>query len=156
MSSVISNRVKALSESQSLKMSQRCAQLRAEGYDVVGLTLGEPDAAPPVQIIEAVQKAMHEYAFSHYGPVAGLLSLREAICRKLLNDNQLCYTADEVLVSAGAKHSIFNVILSLVNPGDEVIIPYPSWVSYREIVRSAGGVAVPMAKQFTFTLKIGL
>ncbi|MBR1807895.1 MAG: pyridoxal phosphate-dependent aminotransferase [Paludibacteraceae bacterium] len=142
MSSVISNRVNALSESQSLKMSQRCAQLRAEGYDVVGLTLGEPDAAPPVQIVEAVEKAMGEYAYSHYGPVAGMLSLRNAVCRKLQVENGLNYAPDEVVVTVGAKHAICNVILSLVNPGDEVIIPMPYWVSYSEMVKLAEGTNV--------------
>ena len=139
MQSIISNRVQALSESQSLKMSQRCAQLRAEGYDVVGLTLGEPDAAPPVQIVKAVEDATREYAFSHYGPVAGMLSLRNAICQKLQQENDLHYTTDEVVVTVGAKHAICNVILSLVNPGDEVIIPMPYWVSYSEMVKLAEG-----------------
>lgn len=142
MSSIISNRVQSLSESQSLKMSQLCAQLRAEGHDVISLTLGEPDATPPPVVNEAVTKALSEYAYSHYGPVAGMLSLRKAISRKLEQENQLNYQPEQIVVSVGAKQAIFNVILSLINPGDEVVIPTPCWVSYSEMVTLAEGKCV--------------
>lgn len=137
----ISNRIKSLSESQSLAMAQRCAQLRAEGVDVIGLTLGEPDFNTPDHIKEAaVQAVVNNY--SHYAPVPGIPSLREAVSRKLLMENHLSYTPDEIIISVGAKQAICNAVLSLVNPGDEVILPTPCWVSYSEMVRLAEGVNV--------------
>ena len=142
MTPFLSNRVQSLSESQSLKMSQLCAQLRAEGHDVIGLTLGEPDATPPPVVSEAVAKALSDYASSHYGPVAGMLSLRKAVCRKLQNENSLTYAPEEIVVTVGAKQAIFNAILALINPGDEVILPTPCWVSYSEMVKLAEGKCV--------------
>lgn len=139
MAGIISGRVQSLAESASLKMSQICAQLRAEGHDVISLTLGEPDAAPPKEIIPAIERALTEYTYSHYGPVAGMLSLRKEICKKLKSENGLDYTPDQIMVTVGAKPAITDVILSLIDPDDEVVIPTPCWVSYGEMVKLAEG-----------------
>ncbi len=138
---MLSNRINQLSESETLAMSRKCRELKAIGKNVINLSLGEPDFNTPDYIKNAAKKAIDEN-FTFYSPVAGYADLREAICKKLKRDNNLDYTCDQIVVSTGAKQSIANVVLSLVNPGEEVILPAPYWVSYKEIVKVAEGKAV--------------
>ena len=138
---MISNRIKNLSPSATLAMSQKSAELKAAGVDVINMSVGEPDFDTPEFIKEAAKKAIDEN-FSRYTPVAGYLSLRKAICNKLKKENNLEYTPDQIVVGNGAKQELANVILSLINPGDEVIIPTPAWVSYVEMVKLAEGKSV--------------
>lgn len=134
--SIISKHIASLAESQSLAMARRVNQLRQQGVDVISMTLGEPDFDTPMHIKQAAQQAITDN-YSHYGPVKGILSLREAICKQMPG-----YTPDEIIVSVGAKQAICNAVLSLVDEGDEVIIPTPCWVSYSEMVKIAGGTNV--------------
>lgn len=138
---MLSNRINYLSESETLAMARKSRELKAKGYDVINLSLGEPDFFTPGYIKDAAKEAI-DNNFTFYPPVAGYQDLRDAICLKLKRDNGLDYTCDQVVVSTGAKQSIANVVLSLVNPGDEVILPAPYWVSYKEIVKVAEGKAV--------------
>ncbi len=138
---LLSNRVKALSESQTLAMTQKSRELNAQGINIINLSIGEPDFFVPQHIKEAAKKAVDEN-YSYYPPVGGYDDLRKAIVEKFKHDNQLEYKPEQIVVSNGAKHSIVNVILCLVNEGDEVIIPAPYWVSYVEMVRLARGKAV--------------
>ena len=126
-------------EPETLKMAKLGRALRAKGADITDLSLGEPDFDTPDHIKEAAKKAIDEN-FSHYTPVAGYLDLREAICAKLKRDNGLDYSPEQIVVSTGAKQSIANAVLSIVDAGDEVIIPTPYWVTYSEIVRLGQGV----------------
>ncbi len=125
-------------EPETLKMAKLGRELRAKGLDITDLSLGEPDFDTPDHIKAAAKKAIDDN-YSHYTPVAGYLDLREAICSKLKRDNNLVYTPDQIIVSTGAKQSIYNTVMSIVDKGDEVIIPSPFWVTYSEIVRMAGG-----------------
>jgi len=135
----VSDRLMALSESETLAMARRTRELKAQGHHVVSLSLGEPDYNTPDFIKEAAKQAIDEN-YSHYPPVAGFQDLKEAIALKFLRDNQLNYKPSQIVVSNGAKQSIANVVMSLINPGDEVILPAPYWVSYIEIIKLAGGV----------------
>lgn len=126
------------SEPETLKMARLGRELRAKGIDIVDLSLGEPDFDTPQHIKEAAKKAIDDN-WSHYTPVAGYLDLREAICHKLKRDNNLEYLPENIIVSTGAKHSLANAILSLVDEGDEVIIPTPYWVTYSALVQLALG-----------------
>lgn len=137
----ISSRVNALAESQTLAMSQKSAELKAQGVDVINLSVGEPDFNTPDHIKKAAVDAIADN-FSFYSPVPGYLSLRKAIAQKLSRENGLQFEASQIVVGNGAKHSLCNVILATVNPGDEVIIPTPAWVSYVEMVKLAEGVNV--------------
>ncbi len=137
----LSDRINRLSESETLAMSRMSRELKSEGHDVINLSVGEPDFFTPDNIKEAGKQAIDDN-FSFYTPVNGYQDLREAICRKLTRDNSLKYAPDQIVVSTGAKQSIANAMLCLVNPGDEVIIPTPYWVSYREIVKMAEAKAV--------------
>lgn len=143
----ISKRIDSLAESQTLQIAARCQQLRAEGVDVIGLSLGEPDFAAPQHVKDAAKAAI-DNDFSHYGPVPGFPSLREAIAKTLNEElggkNPQAFTANEIVVSVGAKHCLCNAIETLVGPGDEVILPTPCWVSYIEMVKLAEGVSVPV------------
>ena len=134
----VSTRVSNLAISQTLAMSQKSRDLQAKGYDVINLSVGEPDFNTPEHIKEAAIKAINEN-YSHYTPVPGYPALLEAISNKLKRENNLDYAKDQIVVSCGAKHSLANVILSLVNKGDEVIVPAPYWVSYVEMVKLAEG-----------------
>jgi len=138
---LLAQRILNLSESETLAMTRRCRELAAEGINVINLSIGEPDFNTPEHIKEAAIKAIHENR-THYPPVPGYLELRKAICYKLKRDNNLDYTPEQIVVSTGAKHSIANAIISLVNEGEEVILPAPYWVSYKEMVKLARGVAV--------------
>lgn len=137
----ISQRVKALAASATLAMSQKSAELRAQGIDVINLSVGEPDFNTPDHIKEAACRAVADN-FSFYTPVPGYMSLRQAICDKLSRENGLSYTPADIVVSNGAKQALCNVILATINPGDEVVIPTPAWVSYVEMVKLAEGKAV--------------
>lgn len=136
-----SKRISEIIESETLAMTKRARELKESGKDVISLSIGEPDFNTPAHICEAATKAMAD-GYTHYPPVLGLLNFREAICRKLKKENGLDYTPRQIIVSNGAKHSIINAVLSLVNPGDEVIIPAPYWVSYPSMVTYAGGKSV--------------
>lgn len=137
----VSDRLAALAPSQTLAMSQKSNELKAQGVDVINLSVGEPDFNTPQHIKDAAKKAIDDN-FSHYSPVSGYMDLRQAICAKLKNENGLDFTPDQIVVSNGAKQSICNTILSLVNPGDEVVLPAPYWVSYVEMVKLAEGKSV--------------
>lgn len=137
----VAQRILNLSESETLAMTRRSRELTAQGIDVINLSIGEPDFNTPVNIKEAAIKAIHENR-THYPPVPGYPELRKAICHKLKRDNDLDFTPEQIVVSTGAKHSIANVVISLVNAGEEVILPAPYWVSYKEMVKLARGVAV--------------
>ena len=130
----ISDRLLRLSESATLAMARMSRELKEQGHDVIALSLGEPDFDTPDFIKDAAKQAVDDN-FSHYTPVPGLLELRKAICTKLKRDNNLDYSPAEIIVSTGAKQSIANLCLSLLNPGDEVILPAPYWVSYFELVK---------------------
>lgn len=137
----LSDRLLAMEESATIAMSRKSRELKAEGKDIISLSLGEPDFHTPNFIKQAAVEAM-EQNYTMYTPVPGYDDLREAICEKFDRDNGIHYTKDQIVVSTGAKQSIANVVMSLVNPGDEVIIPAPYWVSYVEIVKVADGVSV--------------
>ncbi|MBE7170575.1 MAG: pyridoxal phosphate-dependent aminotransferase [Williamsia sp.] len=134
----LSSRLMRFNEPETLKMAKLGRELRAQGIDVIDLSLGEPDFDTPEHIKEAAEKAV-EANYSHYTPVAGYLDLREAICTKLKRDNNLDYKPENIIVSTGAKQSIANLVMALVDTGDEVIIPTPYWVTYSEIVRMNEG-----------------
>ncbi|MBD81096.1 MAG: aspartate aminotransferase [Crocinitomicaceae bacterium] len=137
----LSIRIKSLSESQTIAMSAKSREMKQNGIDVISLSLGEPDFNTPEFIKEAAIEAINE-DYSHYPPVPGYLELRQVISAKFKRDNNLNYSAEQIVVSTGAKQSLANVILSLVNEGDEVILPTPYWVSYLELIKLAGGVPV--------------
>lgn len=137
----VSSRLAALSPSETLAMSQKSNELKAQGIDVINLSVGEPDFATPDHIKAAAKKAIDDN-FSFYSPVPGFPSLRKAIAEKLRKENGLSYSPDEIACSNGAKQSICNVILSIIDKGDEVIIPAPFWVSYPEMVKLAEGTPV--------------
>lgn len=136
-----SYRIQKLAQSETLAMAQRSRELQAKGIDVINLSIGEPDFNTPDHIKEAAKKAIDDN-YSHYTPVPGLPVLRQAIVDKLKRENGLEYTIDQVVVSTGAKQSIANVLYALINPGDEVILPAPYWVSYIEMVRLAEGICI--------------
>ena len=137
----LSPSVASIVEPATLLMARRSRELRAQGRDIIDLSLGEPDHEPPAFALEAAHEALRG-PWHKYTPVNGYLDLRQAISEKFKRDNGLEYTADQIVVSTGAKQSIMNVVMSLVGPGDEVVIPAPYWVSYSEQVRLAGGVPV--------------
>lgn len=135
----LSEKVKEIAESQTIAMARKSRELKAQGIDIISLSLGEPDFKTP-DIIKKSAKDAIDGDFSYYTHVSGYLELREAICKKFKRDNNLDYTPEEIVVSTGAKQSIANAVLCLINPGDEVIVPAPYWVSYLEILKLAGGV----------------
>jgi aspartate aminotransferase len=137
----LSSLLSQFNEPETLKMAKLGRELRAKGIDITDLSLGEPDFDTPQHIKDAAKKAIDDN-FSHYTPVAGYLDLRQAVCTKLLRDNNLHYTPEQIVVSTGAKQSIANTVLAIVDKGDEVIIPTPFWVTYSEIVKLAGGKPV--------------
>lgn len=137
----LSSFLQRFNEPETLKMAKLGRELRAKGIDVIDLSLGEPDFDTPEHIKEAAVKAIHDN-WSHYTPVPGFLDLREAVCSKLKRDNNLDYKPENIVVSTGAKQSLANAILALVDEGDEVIIPTPYWVTYSELVKIARGKVV--------------
>ena len=134
----VSARLASLSPSETLAMSQKSNELKAQGFDVINLSVGEPDFNTPEHIKQAAKDAIDQN-FSFYSPVPGYLSLRKAICEKLKRENGLEYTPEQIVASNGAKQSVCNVLLCVVGPGDEVIVPTPAWVSYFEMVKLAEG-----------------
>ena len=145
----VSDRVHSIAASQSLAMAARARAMKAAGIDVISMSLGEPDMETPIHIRQAAQEAVAD-GWSHYGAVAGIASLRAAIARQQNNviGNRIAWEADDVMVSVGAKMAIHNAIQTAINPGDEVIIPMPSWVSYGEMVKLAGGKVVAVDTKF--------
>ena len=137
----LSNRLNRLAPSATLAMSQKSSEMKAQGVDVINLSVGEPDFNTPDHIKEAAKKAIEDN-FSRYSPVPGYPELRKAIVAKLKNENGLDYSMSEILVSNGAKQSVCNTVMALVNDGEEVIIPAPYWVSYPQMVKLAGGSPV--------------
>jgi aspartate aminotransferase len=147
----LSEKCLAITGSVTLALDAKSKELKAQGKDVVGMGAGEPDFDTPAYIISAAKQAM-DMGMTKYTPVAGTLSLRQAICDKLQKQNGLRYTPDQIVVSSGAKQSLFNTFSAILNPGDEVLIPSPCWVSYPEIVKMCGGVPVfvPTCEQNDF------
>ncbi len=149
----LSDRIKSLSVSQTLAMAQKSRELKAKGIDIISLSLGEPDFNTPDYIKEAAKKAIDDN-YSKYPPVPGYDDLREAISKKFKAENGLNYSPEQIIVSAGGKHSLINVILSIVNPGDEVIILAPYWVSYYDQIILAGGKPVIIERKLENDFKI--
>lgn len=149
----LSNRLNRLAPSQTLAMSQKSGEMKAQGIDVINMSVGEPDFNTPDHIKEAAKKAVDEN-FSRYSPVPGYMDLRKAIVAKLKNENNLEYTTSEILVSSGAKQSVCNTVMALVNDGEEVIIPAPYWVSYPQMVKLAGGTPVIVNAGFEQNFKM--
>ena len=149
----LSDRVKSLSVSQTLAMAQKSRELQEKGLDIISLSLGEPDFDTPDYIKEAAKKAIDDN-YSKYPPVPGYDDLRKAISKKFKDENGLDYTSEQIVVSAGGKHSLINVILSIINPGDEVIIMAPYWVSYYDQVILAGGKPVVITATIENDFKI--
>jgi len=142
MDDILSNRITALEESATIVMAQKARELKAEGKDIISLSLGEPDFKTPKHIQEEAKKAIDEEKYFAYPPVPGYPDLRKAIADKLIRENHIETTPEQIVVSNGAKHSIANVFMSLLNPGDEVIVFGPYWVSYVAIIKLAEGVPV--------------
>ena len=138
---IISNRILNMAESETLAMTAKARELKAQGKDVISLSIGEPEFNTPDTVKDAAKQAIDDN-FTHYPPVPGYADLREAISKKFKRDNNLDYKPEQIVVSTGGKQAIYQVVQCLVNPGDEVIIPTPFWVSYKEIVRVAGGVPI--------------
>ncbi len=138
---VLSDRINNLSTSQTLAMAAKARELKAQGKDIISLSLGEPDFNTPDFIKEAAKKAIDEN-YSSYTPVDGYVELKEAICRKFKRDNNLDYKPSQIVVSTGAKQSLYNIAQVMLNDGNEVILPAPYWVSYYEIIKLSGGVPV--------------
>jgi len=149
----LSSLLSRFSEPETLRMAKLGRELRAKGLDIVDLSLGEPDFNTPDHIKEAAKNAVDEN-WSHYSPVAGYLDLREAVCHKFSRDNNLEYKPENIVVSTGAKQSLANVILSVVDAGEEVIIPTPFWVTYAALVQLAGGKAKLIKTELEHEYKI--
>jgi aspartate aminotransferase len=149
----LSNRLNRLAPSATLAMSQKSSEMKASGIDVINLSVGEPDFNTPDHIKEAAKKAVDEN-WSRYSPVPGYPDLRKAIAAKLKNENHLEYTENEIIVSNGAKQSVCNTVMALVDDGEEVIIPAPYWVSYPQMVKLAGGTPVIVEAGFDQNFKM--
>lgn len=149
----LSDRLQRLAPSATLAMSQKSSEMKAQGIDVINMSVGEPDFNTPDHIKEAAKQAV-DNNYSRYSPVPGYMDLREAIVAKLKKENQLDYTPSEILVSNGAKQSVCNTVMALINPGDEVIIPAPYWVSYPQMVKLAGGIPVIVEAGFEQNFKM--
>lgn len=138
---LISKRVELISPSITLAITSKVKQMKDEGIDVIGFGAGEPDFDTPLHIKEAAKEAIDD-GFTKYTPTSGIKELKEAISKRLKEDNDLCYSQDEILISCGAKHSIFNAIMALCDEGDEVVLPSPYWVSYPDMITIAGASPV--------------
>ena len=150
---ILSDRINNLSTSQTLAMAALARELKSQGKDIISLSLGEPDFNTPDFIKDAAKKAIDEN-YSTYSPVDGYLELKEAICRKFKRDNNLDYKPSNIVVSTGAKQSLYNIAQVMLNDGDEVILPAPFWVSYYEIIKLSGGVPVEVATSVETDFKI--
>ena len=149
----LSNRLQRLAPSATLAMSQKSAEMKAQGIDVINMSVGEPDFNTPEHIKDAAKLAIDQN-YSRYSPVPGYADLRQAISNKLKRENGLDYSPSEILVSNGAKQSVCNTVMALVNPGDEVIIPAPYWVSYPQMALLAGGTPVIVQASFDQDFKM--
>ncbi|MDP1746035.1 MAG: pyridoxal phosphate-dependent aminotransferase [Bacteroidota bacterium] len=149
----LSDRIINLAESQTLAMAKKSRELQAQGKDIISLSIGEPDFDTPQFIKDAAKRAIDNNV-TRYTPVAGIQELRKAISEKFKRDNDLNYTAEQIVVSTGAKQSIANIILSLINPGEEVIVPIPYWVSYIETIKLAEGIPVTIPTNVESNFKI--
>lgn len=153
MNNQLSDRINKLSTSQTLAMAALARELKSQGKDIISLSLGEPDFNTPDFIKEAAKKAIDEN-YSTYSPVDGYMDLKEAICRKFKRDNNLEYKPANVVVSTGAKQSLYNIAQVMLNDGDEVILPAPYWVSYFEIIKMSGGIPVEVPTSVETDFKI--
>lgn len=153
MSTILSERINNLAVSQTLAMAALARELKAQGKDIISLSLGEPDFNTPDFIKEAAKKAIDDN-YSAYPPVEGYADLKEAICNKFKRDNNLNYTPAQIVVSTGAKQSLYNVAQVMLNDGDEVILPAPYWVSYFEIIKLSGGVPIQVETSVESNFKI--
>ena len=153
MNSVLSNRINNLTVSQTLAMAAMARELKAQGKDIISLSLGEPDFNTPEYIKEAAKKAIDEN-YSSYSPADGYADLKETICNKFLRDNNLNYKPSQIVVSTGAKQSLYNIAQVMLNEGDEVILPAPYWVSYYEIIKLSGGVPIVVPTDVSSNFKI--
>ncbi|MGZ4048433.1 MAG: pyridoxal phosphate-dependent aminotransferase, partial [Bacteroidia bacterium] len=153
MMSKLSDRTINLAESQTLAMAKKSRELQAQGKDIISLSIGEPDFNTPDFIKDAAKRAI-DNNFTHYSPVAGYPDLRKTISEKFKRDNNLTYSPEQIVVSTGAKQSIANIILSMVNPGEEVIVPIPYWVSYIETIKLAEGIPVTIPTSIESNFKI--
>jgi aspartate aminotransferase len=153
MNHLLSDRINNLSTSQTLAMAALARELKTQGKDIISLSLGEPDFNTPDFVKEAAKKAIDEN-YSTYTPVDGYLELREAICRKFKRDNNLDYKPSNIVVSTGAKQSLYNIAQVMLNDGDEVILPAPYWVSYYEIIKLSGGVPIVVETSVDSDFKI--
>lgn len=153
MKQYLSDRINAMEVSATLGMAAKTRELKAEGKDIIGLSLGEPNFDIPDFIKEAAIEAIQQN-YSKYTPIDGYLELREAICEKFKRDNNLNYKPSQIVVSTGAKQCLANVALAMLNPGDEVIFPAPYWVSYKEIAKMAGGVPIEVHTTIENNFKI--
>jgi len=149
----LSDRINKISTSQTLAMAALARDLKAQGKDIISLSLGEPDFNTPDFIKEAAKIAIDEN-YSTYSPVEGYLDLKQAICKKFKRDNNLDYKPSNIVVSTGAKHSLYNIAQVMLNEGDEVILPAPYWVSYSEIVKMAGGIPIEVPTSVETNFKI--
>jgi aspartate aminotransferase len=148
----ISKRAQQCHDSATLAITARAKELAAQGHDVVSFGAGEPDVEPPMVITDAAIAAVKRKGGAKYTPASGTLALKQAICEKFKRDNGLSYTPKSISVNIGAKHTIYNILQTIIDPGDEVIIPVPYWVSYPEMVQLAGGESVFVPTDDTFTL----
>lgn len=153
MNNLLSERINSMQESATLKMAKISRELRSQGHDVIDLSIGEPDFDTPQHIKDAAKKAIDE-GYTHYTPVPGYPELRKAIAAKLKRDNNIDYTFDQIVVSTGAKQSIANVVLSLVNKGEEVLLPAPYWVSYSAIADLAEGKSIEIPTTIDTNFKV--
>ncbi|AMA48289.1 MULTISPECIES: pyridoxal phosphate-dependent aminotransferase [Flavobacterium] len=153
MNNILSERINSLAVSQTLAMAALARELKAQGKDIISLSLGEPDFNTPDFIKEAAKQAIDDN-FSAYPPVEGYLDLKEAICAKFKRDNNLHYTPAQIVVSTGAKQSLYNIAQVMLNDGDEVVLPAPYWVSYFEIIKLSGGTPIEVPTSVTSNFKI--
>ena len=151
--SILSDRINNLSTSQTLAMAALARELKSQGKDIISLSLGEPDFNTPDFIKEAAKKAIDEN-YSTYSPVDGYVELKDAICRKFKRDNNLEYKPANIVVSSGAKQSLYNIAQVMLNDGDEVILPAPYWVSYFEIIKLSGGIPIEVPTNVETDFKI--
>ena len=153
MKEILSNRINNLAVSQTLAMAAKARELKSQGKDVIGLSLGEPDFNTPDYIKEAAIKAIQDN-YNSYTPVDGYVQLKRAIIKKFERDNKLNYNLSQIVVSTGAKQSLSNIAAAFINPGDEVILPCPYWVSYRDIIKLNGGVPIEVKTSISSDFKI--
>jgi len=153
MMEIVSGKIRKLSDSQTMAMNQKSSDLQAKGIDIINLSVGEPDFHTPPHIKEAAKKAIDDN-FSFYSPVGGYPDLKQAIVKKLQSENNLDYSPSNIMVSSGAKHSIANALMVLVDEGDDVIVPAPYWVSYVELVKLSGGNNIILESSIDNNFKI--